>query len=238
MSFIIKKNIWDLKASVITDEKFFNSRRKILKNLVKGSVLYAGLSSIPQSAFGQPSSYYPPKVNDFYKVSRSITEENFATTYTNFYEFGSSKNIWRRAAQLKTKPWTLTIDGLVKKPLTLDIDDLLKKIGGLEERIYRFRCVEAWSMTVPWAGFPLKKIISLVEPSSDAKYIKFETFFDPNVAPGQKQKWYPWPYQEGITIKEAENDLSFMATGIYGKALPKQNGAPIRLLLPWKYTNL
>ena len=128
MSFIIKKNIWDLKASLITDEKFFNSRRKILKNLVKGSVLYAGFSSIPQSAFGQTSSYYPPKVNDFYKVSRSITEENFATTYTNFYEFGSSKNIWRRAAQLKTKPWTLTIDGLVKKPLTLDVDDLLKKI--------------------------------------------------------------------------------------------------------------
>ena len=235
MSFIIKKNIWALKASLITDEKLFNSRRKILKNLVKGSVLYAGFTSIPQSAFGQPSSYYPPKVNDFYKVSRSITEENFATTYTNFYEFGSSKNIWRRAAQLKTKPWTLTIDGLVKKPLTLDIDDLLKKIGGLEERVYRFRCVEAWSMTVPWAGFPLKKIISLVEPSSDAKYIKFETFFDPNVAPGQKQKWYPWPYQEGITIKEAENDLSFMATGIYGKALPNQNGAPLRLVLPWKY---
>ena len=125
--------------------------------------------------------------------------------------------------------------GLVNKPLTIDVKDLLKKIGGIEERVYRFRCVEAWSMTVPWAGFPLNKILALVEPKTDAKFLKFETFFNPDIAPGQKQQWYPWPYQEGITIEEAQNDLTFIATGIYGKELPNQNGAPLRLVLPWKY---
>ena len=235
MSFIINKKIWNIENQYITDEKIFNSRRKILKNLALGSLFYAGMSSIPKNVLSQSNLYYPPKVNNLYKVNRPITKESDATTYTNFYEFGSSKNIWRRAAKLKTSPWTITIDGLVKKPLTIDIDDLLRKIGGIEERVYRFRCVESWSMTVPWSGFSLNKILSLVEPSSDAKFIKFETFYEPDIAPGQKQKWYPWPYQEGITIDEAKNDLSFIATGIYGKKLPNQNGAPLRLVIPWKY---
>ncbi len=235
MSFIIKNKIWDIKDRLVTDEKFFNSRRKILKSLASGSLVYAGLSVCSQSGFGQATSYYPPKVNSLYKVKRAITKERLATTYTNFYEFGSSKNIWRRAAMLKTSPWNITIDGLVNKPLNIDFDDLLKKIGGIEERTYRFRCVEAWSMTVPWSGFALNKILSLVEPSSEAKFLKFETFFNPEIAPGQKQKWYPWPFQEGMTIDEAKSDLSFIATGIYGKKLPNQNGAPLRLVLPWKY---
>ena len=235
MSFIINKKIWNIENQYITDEKIFNSRRKILKNLALGSLFYAGMSTTPKDVFSQSNLYYPPKVNNLYKVNRPITKESDATTYTNFYEFGSSKNIWRRAAKLKTSPWTITIDGLVKKPLTIDIDDLLRKIGGIEERVYRFRCVESWSMTVPWSGFSLNKILSLVEPSSDAKFIRFETFYEPDIAPGQKQKWYPWPYQEGITIDEAKNDLSFIATGIYGKKLPNQNGAPLRLVIPWKY---
>ena len=235
MSFIFNKKVWNIENKYITDEKIFNSRRKILKNLAAGSLFYAGISSIPKDVLSQSNPYYPPKVNNLYKVNRAITKESFATTYTNFYEFGSSKNIWRRAAKLKTSPWTITIDGLVKKPLTIDVDDLLRKIGGIEERVYRFRCVESWSMTVPWSGFSLNKILSLVEPSSSAKFIKFETFYEPDIAPGQKQKWYPWPYQEGITIDEAKNDLSFIATGIYGKKLPNQNGAPLRLVIPWKY---
>ena len=235
MSFIINKKIWNIEKQYITDEKIFNSRRKILKNLALGSLFYAGMSSIPKDLLSQSNLYYPPKINNLYKVNRPITKESDATTYTNFYEFGSSKNIWRRAAKMKTSPWTITIDGLVKKPLTIDIDDLLRKIGGVEERVYRFRCVESWSMTVPWSGFSLNKILSLVEPSSDAKFIRFETFYEPDIAPGQKQKWYPWPYQEGITIDEAKNDLSFIATGIYGKKLPNQNGAPLRLVIPWKY---
>ena len=230
--FLKKNKVWNLKESSITSESIFNSRRKTIKNLAIGSLIVPSASLIPFTAF---SSFYPPITNNFYKVDRVITKESLATTYTNFYEFGSSKNIWRRAAQLKTDPWLLTIDGLVNKPLTIDVNDLLKKIGGIEERVYRFRCVEAWSMTVPWAGFPVNKIISLVEPKTDAKFVKFETFFNPDIAPGQKQKWYPWPYQEGITVEEAKNDLSFIATGIYGKELPNQNGAPFRLILPWKY---
>ncbi len=230
--FLKKNKIWNLKESCITTESVFNSRRKILKNLAVGSLVVPSASLIPFKAF---SSFYPPINNNFYKVDRDLTKESLATTYTNFYEFGSSKNIWRRAAQLKTDPWLLTIDGLVNKPLTIDVKDLLKKIGGIEERVYRFRCVEAWSMTVPWAGFPVNKILSIVEPKTDAKFVKFETFFNPDIAPGQKQKWYPWPYQEGITIEEAKNDLSFIATGIYGKELPNQNGAPLRVILPWKY---
>ena len=230
--FIKKQKIWNLKESSITNESIFKSRREILKNLVIGSLAIPGTSFISYPAF---SSLYPPITNTFYKVDRDLTKESLATTYTNFYEFGSSKNIWRRAAQLTTNPWLLTIDGLVNKPLTIDFNDLLKKIGGIEERVYRFRCVEAWSMTVPWAGFPLNKILSLVEPKSDAKFLKFETFYNPDIAPGQKQQWYPWPYQEGLTIEEAKNDLSFIATGIYGKELPNQNGAPLRLILPWKY---
>ena len=230
--FLKKNKVWNLKESSITSESIFNKRRKIIKNLAIGSLVVPSASLIPSTAF---SSFYPPITNNFYKVDRRLTKESLATTYTNFYEFGSSKNIWRRAAQLKTDPWLLTIDGLVNKPLTIDVNDLLKKIGGIEERVYRFRCVEAWSMTVPWAGFPVNKILSLVEPKTDAKFVKFETFFNPDIAPGQKQKWYPWPYQEGITVEEAKNDLSFIATGIYGKELPNQNGAPFRLILPWKY---
>ena len=230
--FLKKNKVWNLKESSITSESIFNSRRKTIKNLAIGSLIVPSASLIPFTAF---SSFYPPITNNFYKVDRDLTKESLATTYTNFYEFGSSKNIWRRAAQLKTDPWILTIDGLVNKPLTIDVNDLLKKIGGIEERVYRFRCVEAWSMTVPWAGFPVNKILSLVEPKTDAKFVKFETFFNPDIAPGQKQKWYPWPYQEGITVEEAKNDLSFIATGIYGKELPNQNGAPLRLILPWKY---
>ena len=230
--FIKKNKVWNLKESSITSESIFNKRRKFIKNLAIGSLVVPSASLIPFTAF---SSFYPPITNNFYKVDRSLTKESLATTYTNFYEFGSSKNIWRRAAKLKTDPWLLTIDGLVNKPLTIDVNDLLKKIGGIEERVYRFRCVEAWSMTVPWAGFPVNKILSLVEPKTNAKFVKFETFFNPDIAPGQKQKWYPWPYQEGITVEEAKNDLSFIATGIYGKKLPNQNGAPLRLILPWKY---
>ena len=232
---IIGKNVWDIKDNQTTPEHIFKSRRQVLQNLAGGSIALAGLASLPTAVFGNANSFYPATNNSRYKVNREITEEKLATTYTNFYEFGSSKNIWRRAALLKTEPWMLTIDGLVEKPVTIDIRDLLKKVGGIEERVYRFRCVEAWSMTVPWSGFALNKILSLVKPKTSAKFLRFETFFDPDVAPGQKQKWYPWPYVEGITIDEAKNDLSFLATGIYGKKMPNQNGAPLRLVLPWKY---
>ena len=232
MAFYKIKKVWKLKDNKVTPENFYNTRRDFLKKLGAGSLFLPGTSFISRPAF---SSLYPPEVNKSYTISKPLTPESLATTYTNFYEFGSSKNIWRRASKLKTEPWSITIDGLVDNPMIIEVNNLIKKLGGIEERVYRFRCVEAWSMTVPWAGFPLNKILSLVEPKKDAKFLKFETFYDPEIAPGQKQKWYPWPYQEGITIEEAKNELSFLATGIYGKKLPNQNGAPLRLVLPWKY---
>jgi sulfoxide reductase catalytic subunit YedY len=158
-----------------------------------------------------------------------------ATTYTNFYEFGSSKNIWKKTRWLETDPWAVTIDGMVEAEMTLDAEALVSAMGGFEERLYRHRCVEAWAMAVPWSGVPLANLLKVAKPTSGAKYIRMETFLDPNVAPGQKQSWYPWPYVEGVTIEEAQNELAFLATGIYGKPLPNQNGAPIRLVTPWKY---
>ena len=124
---------------------------------------------------------------------------------------------------------------MVEKEIEIDFRDLLEKLGQIEERIYRFRCVEAWAMTLPWSGFQFSKLIDFVKPLNNAKFVKFETFLDKNIARGQKQNWYPWPYTEGLTIEEANNPLSFIATGIYGKELPKQNGAPLRIVLPWKY---
>ena len=228
--YLKNKKSWEISESLVTDENFFRNRRSFVSSLSKSALMFSLYPSFSLASY-QTSN----KLNKKYFLPLPYTSEKLATTYTNFYEFGSSKNIWRRASKLKTKPWTITIDGLVDNQLVIDVNDLIKKIGGIEERVYRFRCVEAWSMTVPWAGFPLNKILSLVEPKTNAKFLKFETFYNPEIAPGQKQQWYPWPYQEGITIEEAKNELSFLATGIYGKELPNQNGAPLRLVLPWKY---
>ena len=172
--------------------------------------------------------------NTAYEGGRPLTDEEAATTYNNFYEFGSHKQISKVAQNLKIRPWTVTIDGAVDKPMSLAIDDLLAKMP-LEERVYRHRCVEAWAMTVPWTGFQLSHLIDLAQPRSDAKYVTMQTFLDKEIAPGQRQHWYPWPYVEGLTMAEARNELSFIATGIYGRPMPKQNGAPLRLAVPWKY---
>jgi len=145
----------------------------------------------------------------------------------------TSESVFMNRREL-TRPWEIEVDGEVEKPMTIGIDDLLKKMP-LEERLYRHRCVEAWSMTVPWSGFELSKFIELAKPTNDAKYMRFETFEDKSIAPGQKQFWYPWPYVEGITMEEAMNEMTFMVTGAYGKPVAKQMGAPLRLALPWKY---
>jgi sulfoxide reductase catalytic subunit YedY len=171
--------------------------------------------------------------NPAFKPDRAVTEEKYATTYNNYYEFGESKNIWRDAQALKQRPWTIKLDGLMARPRTIDIDDLLKQVTP-EERIYRHRCVEAWAMTVPWTGFPLSQLLKLAEPLASAKYVVFETAQD-KVMSGLNAPFYPWPYVEGVTIDEAANDLAFISTGMYGKPLPAQNGGPLRLTLPWKY---
>ncbi len=187
------------------------------------------------AADGDPSAHlYPVPRNEVFTLDRPLTNEEDAITYNNYYEFGSSKSIWRKAQALPIRPWTLKIEGLVEKPFEIAIDDLLAKMP-LEERLYRHRCVEAWAMAVPWSGFPISALVSLAKPLSSAKYLRFVSFEDPGVADGQRASWYPWPYIEGLTMAEATNDLAFMATGLYGKPVPKQNGAPLRLALPWKY---
>ncbi len=180
------------------------------------------------------ANLYPVPRNDKYTVKRDLTPEKISTTYNNFYEFGSQKTISEAAQALKIRPWTVKIDGMVEKEMEIGIDDLLSKMQ-LEERLYRHRCVEAWSMVVPWSGFPLKDLVKLAAPTSGAKYLVMQTFEDKAVAPGQKQFWYPWPYTEGLTMEEATNDLTFLVTGMYGKPVSKQNGAPLRLATPWKY---
>ena len=167
-------------------------------------------------------------------LDRPLTAEKYSTNYNNFFEYGEDKDIADRAQQLNLRPWTVKIDGMVEKPLTVDIDDLLKKVT-LEERLYRHRCVEAWSMSVPWTGFPMAALVDLAQPLGSAKYVRIETFQDPKMAPEQNKFFYPWPYIEGVTTAEARNDLAFLVTGMYGKPVPKQDGAPLRLALPWKY---
>ncbi|MDX1738205.1 MAG: protein-methionine-sulfoxide reductase catalytic subunit MsrP, partial [Alphaproteobacteria bacterium] len=177
---------------------------------------------------------FPAKLNATYSLDRDMTEEKYATSYCNFYEFGSSKNITDNAQYMPIDPWTIKIDGLVEKEMTVDAYDVMRKLP-MEERTYRHRCVEAWSMAVPWTGFPMKALIDFAKPLSDAKYVVMETLADKDNMSGLSAFWYPWPYIEGLTMAEATNELTFMATGIYGKPMPKQNGAPIRLVTPWKY---
>ncbi len=233
---ILHKRSWELPERMATDETVFWNRRKFLAGVAGGGVLLgSGMTGGPAFAEEDPSAgLYPVPRNEAYKLDRDLTEESVASTYNNFYEFGSHKQIASAAQKLPIRPWTVALDGLIDNPQTLDIDDLLKKMP-LEERLYRFRCVEAWSMSVPWSGFPLAELVKLAGPKPEAKYLRFETFKNPEVASGQKQDWYPWPYVEGVTLAEATNELAFMATGVYGKPLAKQFGAPIRLALPWKY---
>ncbi len=226
---------WDLPEHAATPEHVFLNRRNFLVSgaaaLTAPSILSPALAQEADPSAG----LYPAKQNGRYQLDgRDITPEAVNANYNNFYEFGSSKRIASAAQALKIRPWTIRIDGMVDKEQTIGIDDLLKKVE-LEERLYRHRCVEAWSMTVPWSGFPLKALVEIAKPAASAKYIRFETFMDPKMAPGQRQTWYPWPYTEGVTMAEAVNELAFLVTGAYGKPLAKSFGAPIRLALPWKY---
>ena len=233
---------WELKEHQITPEAIYRDRRSVLRTMGLGGLilgaapLLAGCEDDPPIvAETDPSaSRYPVKRNTLYTLDREITPEAQATTYNNFYEFGSHKDIWESAQALRLRPWEVRIDGMVEKPVTIAIDELLGKMP-LEERLYRHRCVEAWSMAVPWSGFPFRALVDFARPLGSAKYVAMETFSNPEIAKGQKQGWYPWPYREGLTIAEAGNELAFLATGLYGKPMPKQNGAPLRLAVPWKY---
>jgi len=235
---VIRRRGWEIPDRKATPEHLVFSRRNVLAGAT-------ALAAMPGVAMAQrvedvaklpdpTADLYPAKRNEAYKLDRPITDENINGHYNNFYEFGMSKNIADPAQDLPIRPWTIKIDGNVEKPFEIGVDDLIRKIG-LEERTYRHRCVEAWSMAIAWTGFPLAKLIMLARPLGNATYVRMETFQNPKIAPGQRQPWYPWPYVEGLTMAEAANELTFIATGAYGHPLAKQHGAPLRLTVPWKY---
>jgi sulfoxide reductase catalytic subunit YedY len=229
--FYHRKRGWELPTSATTPESIFQGRRQFLAG-AGALAAYSAFGRMARAEDADPSaSLYPAKHNDAFKLDRDVTPEKTNLTYNNFYEFSTGKHL--DASALKIRPWTVKLDGLVEKEQTLDIDALLKAIP-LEERLYRHRCVEAWSMAIPWTGFPLKSLVALAKPLSGAKYVRFQSFLDKKVAPGQRS-FMPWPYIEGLTMAEANNDLAFMATGAYGKPISKNQGAPIRLATPWKY---
>ncbi len=254
---------WQIAEREATPEEVYFNRRKFLKTMGKAGV--AGLlaacshekvfapnettpaanTPTPEPAISAPATapvdsapaFYPAQLNpNFSQLDRPLTEELVAARINNFYEFSFAKDeVWQLAWRLETKPWQIEVTGLVNKPTTFDIDDLVRTMP-LEERLYRFRCVEAWAMAVPWTGFRMKALIDSVEPLSSARYVKMTSFLRPENSPGQwdNPSW-PWPYTEVLTIAEANNELTLLATGIYGHALPKQHGAPLRLVVPWKY---
>ena len=221
---LIKKKFIQFRENQITNQRLFLNRRKFILGL-SGSIFFKNLNNI----------YANTKKNNFDKVvKKKLTSLENISKYNNFFEFGTTKQIWKQAQKLKIENWQIEISGSNISNKSVFLEDILDKVD-IEERIYKFRCVEAWSMVVPWQGFQLSNLIKILDPKSDTKYVEFETFFKPNEANNQKQNWYPWPYREIITMDEAMHPLSFIATGVYGKPLPKQNGAPIRLVLPWKY---
>lgn len=221
----------DLLPSEITPEPLARSRRALLKGLGAGAAL-AGLGLPQISQAGSLGTLRPSPLSS----DEKLTPLKSVTGYNNFYEFGTDKEDPARHApgRLKTRPWTVTVEGEIKRPRTFSIDDLLK-LAPLEERIYRMRCVEGWSMVIPWVGFPLAELIRQVEPNGQARFVEFVTLADPQQMPGVRSPLLDWPYVEGLRLDEAQHPLTLLAVGLYGEVLPAQNGAPIRLVVPWKY---
>jgi sulfoxide reductase catalytic subunit YedY len=231
---IKRRRGWELGENQATPEAAYLQRRSLVKAMGLGAASLA-VPAIASAQDKDPSAaLYPAKRNDKYGVPTPMTAEKLATTYNNFYEFGTDKSIWRDAQKLEVRPWTIKVSGMVEKPFEIGIDDLLAKVQ-LEERVYRHRCVEAWSMIVPWSGFPMRSLVELCKPTSGAKFVVMKTLSKPAVMREQRDPLYPWPYTEGLAMDEAMNDLTFIATGLYGKPIHKQNGAPLRLVAPWKY---
>jgi sulfoxide reductase catalytic subunit YedY len=223
-----------VKSSEITPYSQYVSRRDFLKaaGIVTGSALLAACSPKGTATSAADAPTYPVEKDELGDPTNSFED---ITHYNNYYEFTTDKEgVARLAEKFNPKPWTVEVYGLVNKPKTYAIEDLLNKFPQ-EERIYRLRCVEAWSMVIPWTGFTLSSLLKEVEPTSAAKFVRFETVDRPDEMPGQKSPFYPWPYQEGLRLDEAMHDLTILATGLYGQPMPNQNGAPIRLVVPWKY---
>jgi sulfoxide reductase catalytic subunit YedY len=222
--------------SEITPREVFASRREFIRRLALGSIAGGALLEMAaRSAFAQNGQKLGAKPNPSYVVMDKPTAFKDASSYNNFYEFGTDKSDPARyAGSLKPRPWTVAIEGEVKKPMTLDIDSLMK-LAPLEERLYRLRCVEGWSMVIPWSGYSLAELIRKVEPNGNAKYVEFTTLADPKQMPGISSRVLSWPYVEGLRMDEANHPLTLLTFGMYGEVLPNQNGAPVRVVVPWKY---
>jgi sulfoxide reductase catalytic subunit YedY len=224
-----------VKPSEITPEALYLSRRDFLKSagILSAGALLAACAVTPQSQ--QPTPVGLKASRDTDELGDPLNTYDQITNYNNYYEFSTDKEaVARLAANFPTSPWTVEVSGMVNNPKTYGLEDLLQKFTQ-EERIYRLRCVEAWSMVIPWMGFKLSDLLKEVAPTSQAKYVRFTSIMDTKDMPGQSSPFYPWPYQEGLRLDEAMNDLTILATGLYGKPLPAQDGAPLRLVVPWKY---
>ena len=239
--------IWDVKDCDVTPEGLYVHRRQLIKTFGLGTVAMAtgcGLRITdddplgPVDTFVNPyEAYFPVSRNESYQVpERPLSDELDATRYNNFYEFSLAKaTVWKLVGDFQIQPWQVEIGGLIRNPQVVDVEDLLNRFE-MEERVYRFRCVEAWAMTVPWSGFAFSKLIEWADPLPEATHVRFITANEPEQMPGMVSRPdFPWPYYEGLRLDEAYNELCFMATGLYGRALPRQNGAPMRLVVPWKY---
>lgn len=237
MPYILKRPDWWLPERVATSESAYLNRRTFLKQMGLAGLMAGGLKSGAAQAQFEPTVTEPlpgfERNSAFANVGRPLTHEYVGTTFNNFWEFSFNKNVASVTTDFKIDPYTFTIDGLVEKPITLGLEDIERL--GYEERVYRFRCVEAWSMTIPWLGLPLRKLIELAKPTSKAKYVAFKSFYDPEQAPNQLHPKYTWPYHEGLRLDEAMNELTFVATGAWGKRLLPQSGTPLRIVIPWKY---
>jgi sulfoxide reductase catalytic subunit YedY len=241
---------WEIPERMATPEELVLDRRRLLKGAgalaLAGALANCGPASdtqttskegggLPADAPDPTEGLYPFTRNAAYTLDRALTSEEIVTSYCNYYEFGSEKDDPSRyAGVLPIRPWEISFEGMVEEPFKMSIDELINAMPR-EERLYRHRCVEAWSFAAPWSGFPMKALIERAKPTSSAKYVVMKTFMNPSIAFAQREFWVPWPYTEGLTIEEATNDLAFMVTGAYGKPLKKQNGAPLRLAVPWKY---
>ena len=227
---------YDIKPSEITGQALYRDRREFIRAAAALGAA-GGLAAAGLLATGEARS--AAKLADLRKsplsTDETLTAFESVTSYNNYYEFGTDKeDPAARAGKLKTRPWTVKVEGEVKKPKTFDIEELLK-LAPLEERIYRMRCVEGWSMVIPWVGYPLSELIKRVEPNGNAKFVEFYTLLDPDQMPGQKMPILDWPYVEGLRMDEAMHPMTLLSVGLYGQALLNQNGAPVRTVVPWKY---
>lgn len=223
-----------IPSSKITDPKLFRQRRRLIRIAIGSAIGTLGVGLAAHAAPGTPKAFETVRKSD-YSLHEDPTDYEYITQYNNFYEFGTSKEAPAVLSQgLKTRPWSVAIEGEVEKPGIVDLEEIIRS-QVLEERIYRLRCVEAWSMVVPWVGFPLGQWLKQFNPTSRAKFVEFVTLYDPDQMPGQRRAVLDWPYVEGLRIDEAMHPLTIMAVGLYGKLLPNQNGAPLRLVVPWKY---